>query len=345
MTDEQITYAQAGVNIDAANTALLRMKELIKATNTPGVLGGVGSFGGMFQLDMTGYTQPVLVSSIDGVGTKLKIAIDYNKHDTVGKDIVNHCVNDILVQGAKPLFFMDYFATGKLNSEILLSIVGGLSEACQANGVALLGGETAEMPGLYGVGDYDLAGNIVGIVERDRIITGQSVEPGDAIVGLASNGLHTNGYSLARYVLFEHSGMKVNDYVPELEAEIGEVLLQPHRCYYNSLYPALEKFDIHAMAHITGGGFYDNIPRVLPSDTRAVIDRRSWETPAVFRYIQQKGNIADHEMYRSFNMGIGMVVIISREQAPYFIDYLNNAGEQAVLLGDIQRGGHDVQIA
>lgn len=344
MPEEPVTYRKAGVDIDAAQSALLQMRELVRATQTPEVLADLGAFGGMFQLDLTRYQKPVLVASVDGVGTKLKVAVAAGRHDTIGHDLVNHCVNDILVQGARPLFFLDYFATGKLQPEVLVQVVKGLSEACQEVGCALLGGETAEMPGMYAEGDYDLAGAIVGVVERDAIIDGSRVGAGDAVIGLASNGLHTNGYSLARYVLFDLTNMRVDSYVPELGTSLGEELLRPHRCYLHSLIEATQRFDIHAMAHITGGGFYDNIPRVLPSDCRVVIDRRSWEVPFIFRLIQEKGNVPDPEMFRIFNMGIGMVVIVSREQSLALTEFLQTRGETAMLIGEVQRGGHDVQI-
>ncbi len=344
MPEEPVTYRQAGVDIDAANAALFRMKELIRATQTPEVLADLGAFGGMFQLDLSQYRQPVLVASVDGVGTKLKIAFAMGRHDTIGHDLVNHCVNDILVQGARPLFFLDYYATGKLQPEVLVEVVRGLSEACQEVGCALLGGETAEMPGMYAEGEYDLAGTIVGIVERDGIIDGSRVEPGDAVIGLASSGLHTNGYSLARYVLLELAGLRVDSYVPELGTALGEELLRPHRCYLRPLMEAMQTFDIHALAHVTGGGFYDNIPRVLPSDCRVIVDRRSWEVPFIFRLIQEKGSVPDPEMFRTFNMGIGMVLIAPREQSLPLIEFLQMRGETAMLIGEVQRGGHDVQI-
>ncbi len=344
MSDEHSTYQQAGVDIDAANATLHRMKDLIQATRTEGVLGGIGSFGGMFIPDFQKYRSPVLVSSVDGVGTKLKLAFAMNQHATVGHDIVNHCVNDILVQGARPLFFMDYFACGKLHPDVLLAVVQGLAEACRNAGMALLGGETAEMPGMYAENEYDLAGMIVGMVERDRIIDGSRVEQGDAVIGLASDGLHTNGFSLARYVLFEKAGLAPQMYVPELNGVIGDVLLTPHRCYLNAIWPMLDQYDIHAMAHITGGGFYDNIPRVLPSDHRVVIDRRTWDVPPVFHYIQSRGDVPEHEMFRTFNMGIGMVLIVPRDQSLVLMGDLNAAGEKAVMIGEVQRGSHDVQI-
>jgi phosphoribosylformylglycinamidine cyclo-ligase len=344
MPEEPVTYRQAGVDIDAANAALLRVKESIRATQSPEVLAGVGAFGGMFGLNLSEYRQPVLVASIDGVGTKLKIAFLMGRHDTVGHDLVNHCVNDILVHGARPLFFLDYFATGKLQPEVLEEVVKGLSEACLEVGCALLGGETAEMPGMYAEGEYDLAGTIVGVVEREHIIDGSRVQPGDAVIGLASNGLHTNGYSLARYVLLELAGMRVDSYLAELGTALGEELLRPHRCYLHPVMEALQQFDIHAMAHITGGGFYENIPRVLPSDCRVMIDRRSWEVPFIFRLIQEKGNVPDPEMFRTFNMGIGLVIIAPREQSLALVEFLQRQGESAILIGEVQRGGHDVQI-
>lgn len=344
MPEEPVTYRKAGVDIDAAHSALLRMKEMVRTTQTPEVLADVGAFGGMFRLDLPAYRQPVLVASVDGVGTKLKVAFAMGRHDTIGHDLVNHCVNDILVHGARPLFFLDYFATGKLQPEVLVDVVRGLSEACREAGCALLGGETAEMPGMYAEGEYDLAGTIIGVVDWDSIVDGSRVEPGDAVVGLASNGLHTNGYSLARYVLFELAGLRVDSYVPELGTTIGEELLRPHRCYLHPLMDVLQQFDVHAMAHITGGGFYDNIPRVLPSDCRVIIDRRAWEVPFIFRLIQGKGSVPDPEMFRTFNMGIGMVVIVPREQGLSLIEFLQMRGESAMLIGEVQRGGHDVQI-
>ena len=341
-----VTYAAAGVNIDAGNEAVLRMKEHIRSTFTPGVLADVGSFGAMYALDAAGVREPVLVSSVDGVGTKLKVAQMMNRHDTIGRDLVWHCVNDILVQGARPLFFLDYFGTGRLEPQIAAEVVKGLAEGCRAVGCALVGGETAEMPGMYQEGEYDLVGCIVGIVERGKILTGQRVAPGDVLVGLASEGLHTNGYSIARHILFDRAGLTVDRFLPELGTTLGEALLAPHRCYAPALLPILEsgQFDIHAMAHITGGGFYDNIPRVLPADCQAIVERRSWTTPPLFQLIQSLGSVPDSEMFRTLNMGIGMVLIVPAEQGIAIVHHLNGVGEQAALIGVVQRGSHEVQV-
>ena len=328
-------YAQAGVDIDTATEAVNRMKSHIKRTMTPGVLTGVGSFGGMFALSsLSGYTDPVLVSSIDGVGTKLNVAFEVDKHDTVGRDLVWHCVNDILVQGAKPLFFLDYFATGKVKPEVAEAIVKGMSDGCQAVGCALIGGETAEMPGLYQPGEYDLAGTIVGIVDRSRIIDGSRVGVGDVVLGLTSDGLHTNGYSLARKVLLRDAGVPLNKPLPELDGvTLGEALLWPHRCYANAILPMLPEGNVKAMAHITGGGFVDNIPRVLPDGVGVEIDQSSWTVPTLFRLIQSLGEVTEEEMYRVFNMGIGMVVIVPADAADQVSSQLSTAGETVVRLG------------
>jgi phosphoribosylformylglycinamidine cyclo-ligase len=339
-----ITYADSGVNIDAGNEAVLRMKQHIRSTFNSSVLADVGSFGGMFALDKNSYDEPVLVSSMDGVGTKLKVAFAMNKHDTVGRDLVWHCVNDILVQGAKPLFFLDYFATGKLDPQVAADVVKGLADGCRAAQCVLIGGETAEMPGMYTPGEYDIAGTIVGIVERSKIITGASVTPGDALIGLASDGLHTNGYSLARRVLFDAAGYSVETYIDTLGTTLGDALLAPHRCYAPAILPLLENFEIKAMAHLTGGGFYDNIPRSLPSDCSASIDRRSFQPLPIFDLIQNAGNVPDAEMFRTFNMGIGMVLAVERDQAGAIIEALLASGERAAMIGEVVKGGHEVQI-
>ncbi len=313
MSDEtQSAYARAGVDIDAATDAVSRMKAHIGTTLTPGVLTNVGSFGGMFALSALGQlSDPVLVSSIDGVGTKLKIAFATGRHDTIGRDLVNHCVNDILVQGARPLFFLDYFGTGRLEPGIAADVVKGLAQGCREAGCALIGGETAEMPGLYAPGEYDLAGCIVGLVERSQIVDGSSVAPGDIVIGLASDGLHTNGYSLARHALLDDAQMSLDAPVPELDGVcLADALLWPHRCYSRAVLPLLvdegwEK-TVKAMAHITGGGFVDNIPRVLPPDVGVEIDRAAWAVPPLFRLIQDKGGVSETEMFRVFNMGIGL---------------------------------------
>lgn len=347
MTEDRLTYRDAGVDIDAANEALQRMREHVRSTFTPGVLTDVGSFGGMYSLAaFSSMANPVLVSSIDGVGTKLKVAILVGKHDTIGSDLVNHCVNDILVQGARPLFFLDYFATGKLSPSVVVDVVKGLSEACRETGCALIGGETAEMPGLYTDTDYDLAGCIVGIVDHSKIVDGSHVQPGDTLVGLASSGLHTNGYSLARHVLLQSGENAISPYavVPQLGRTLSEELLIPHRCYASSILPLLDEFDIHGMAHLTGGGFYENIPRVLPSDCSVTIERRTWPVPPIFSLIQERGNITDSEMYRTFNMGIGFVIIVTPEEAPALAHRLNTAGESAYIIGNVHRGVHEVDI-
>ena len=331
-------YARAGVDIDAATDAVGRMKAHIKTTLTPGVLTDVGSFGGMFALSSLGSLQdPVLVSSIDGVGTKLKIAFATGRHDTIGKDLVSHCVNDILVQGARPLFFLDYFGTGRLEPGVAAEVVKGLAEGCRAAGCALIGGETAEMPGLYGPGEYDLAGCIVGIVERTKIVNGAAVTPGDIVLGLASDGLHTNGYSLARQALLEDGGMALNAPVAELGGvTLGEALLWPHRCYAPSVLPLLDlpPNSIKAMAHLTGGGFIDNIPRVLPNGVSVQIDKSAWEVPPLFRLIQDKGHVSEAEMFRVFNMGIGYVLIVSKNQVEDTLARLRESGETAYRLGE-----------
>jgi len=346
-TETRFTYRDAGVDIDAANEAVQRMKESIRSTFTPGVLTDVGSFSGMYALSaLSSYQEPVLVSSIDGVGTKLKVAITIGRHDTIGRDLVNHCVNDILVQGARSLFFLDYFATGKLSPAVVVDVVKGIADGCREAGCALVGDETAEMPGLYSEGDYDLAGCIVGIVDRSRIIDGSRVQAGDTVVGLASSGLHTNGYSLARRILLEDGDNSISPYehLPLLGRTLGEELLIPHRCYAPNLLPLLDEFDIHGMAHLTGGGFYENIPRVRPADCSVTIEPRNGPIPPIFSLIQERGNVPEPEMYRTFNMGIGFVLIVAAEQAPALAHRLNELGESAYIIGDVHRGVHEVDI-
>ncbi|PVV82883.1 phosphoribosylformylglycinamidine cyclo-ligase [Dehalogenimonas alkenigignens] len=324
---KQDAYAAAGVSIDAAVQAKERIKELAKATFTPGVLGGPGFFGGMFELP-SGFNKPVLVSSCDGVGTKLKIAAAMGKHDTVGIDIVNHSVDDILTCGAEPLFFLDYIAMGKLDPVIVADVVKGLSMACQEVSCALVGGETAEMPGLYHGNDYDLAGFIVGIVEKDRILHGRSIRPGDAVLGLPSTGLHTNGYSLARNVLGESPSAMAARY-STLDTPVGEALLKPHRSYLADLKPVLG--DVKGLAHITGGGFTDNIPRTLPPGTAVRISKGAWEVLPIFELIQKIGGVAEAEMYRVFNMGIGMVVFAD----PSKVAALMQSMPEAKIIGEV----------
>ncbi len=339
------TYADAGVSIDAGIEAVHHMKAHLRSTFTPNVLADVGTFGAMFALDETARSgEPVLVSSIDGVGTKLKIAFAMNRHDSIGRDLVSHCVNDILVQGARPLFFLDYFGTGKLSPHVAAEVVKGLADGCRAVGCALVGGETAEMPGMYQDGEYDLAGCIVGLVQKDKIIDGSRVAPGDALIGLASDGLHTNGYSLARHVLFDKAGLTVDQFIPELNTTLGDELLAPHRCYAPAILPLLDQFDVHAIAHLTGGGFYDNIPRALPADCQAVVDRRTWTPAPIFTLIQNLGGVPDAEMFRTFNMGIGLVLVVPAEQAPFLAERLNHAGENAAIIGSVIKGSNEVQI-
>ena len=335
-------YARAGVDIDAAVDAVGRMKAHVRTTLTPGVLTEVGSFGGMFALSALGALKdPVLVSSIDGVGTKLKIAFATGRHDTIGRDLVSHCVNDILVQGARPLFFLDYFGTGKLEPGVAAEVVKGLAEGCRAAGCALIGGETAEMPGLYGSGEYDLAGCIVGLVEQAKIVDGASVTPGDALLGLASEGLHTNGYSLARQALLEDAGMSLDAPVAELGGvTLGEALLWPHRCYAPAILPLLDlsPTPVKAMAHITGGGFVDNIPRVLPPGVGVRVERGAWEVPPLFRLIQTAGGVSEAEMFRVFNMGIGFVLSVPADAAEDTLARLRASGETACRLGEVVAG-------
>jgi phosphoribosylformylglycinamidine cyclo-ligase len=308
-------YRSAGVDIDAATKALAKVRELARSTFRPEVLSDIGSFGGLFRLDTTRYRKPVLVASTDGVGTKLKIAFATGRHGTVGYDLVAHSVNDILVQGARPLFFLDYLAMGKLDGELAASVVAGMAEACREFGLALLGGETAEMPGFYAPGEYDIAGTILGVVEEERVIDGSRVREGDRLVGLPSWGLHTNGYSLARKVFFEEEGLSPESCVEELGGTVGDVLLARHRCYLRELEPLLDGDVLHAMAHITGGGLTDNIPRVLPEGLGVRIDLRAWSLPPVFRYIRRKGSVPEADMLRTFNLGVGMVVMVAPENA------------------------------
>ena len=332
-------YKQSGVDIDAGNEVVRRIRSLAKGTFTPGVLSEIGSFGGLFSLSAAGMRDPVLVSSADGVGTKLRVAFMTGIHDTVGRDLVNHCVNDILVQGAIPLFFLDYLATGRLDPDVAVQIVEGLSIACRENGCALLGGETAEMPGFYADGEYDVAGFIVGAVDREHLIDGRTVRSGDVLIGLPSSGLHTNGYSLARRIAFDVAGLDVNDVVPELGTTLGDALLRPHRSYLPVIRPLLGTGLVRGMAHITGGGITDNLPRVLPEGRGAVIDRKSWQVPALFQWLQRQGGVPDEDMRRTFNMGVGLIVICGPDAADAVIDVLAGAGERdAVRIGEVQEG-------
>ena len=330
-------YAQAGVDIDVKMNAVGSIKQMVAATKTANVLGGIGAFGGLFKVP-AGRDQ-VLVASTDGVGTKLKVAAMTGRHDTVGQDIVNHCVNDILVQGAKPLFFMDYVGTAKVDPEVFRSVVSGLCKACKENHMALLGGETAEMPGIYPAGEYDLVGTIVGCVEKSKIITGKSIRAGDIIVGLHSGGLQTNGYSLARKVIFDHCQMSWKDKVPGTDKTFGDALLAVHKSFLKPVSALLaNKVNITGMAHITGGGFQDNIPRVLPNVVNAEIDRASWEVPTIFKFIQNQGHVDRDEMYRVFNMGIGFIVIIPKNQMEKATNILKAQHQPYHVIGVIRKG-------
>jgi phosphoribosylformylglycinamidine cyclo-ligase len=337
-------YAQAGVNIDAGNEAVRRMRAHVRSARTPGMLTDIGLFGGLYQMPK-GMQQPILVGSTDGVGTKLMLAVAMKKYDTVGQDLVNHCVDDILVQGARPLFFMDYFATGKLDPKVAEQIVKGLAQACRENKCALLGGETAEMPGLYHGKDFDLAGTVVGVVEKKKVIDGKKIRPGDVLIGLPSTGLHTNGYSLARKIFFEKMGLKPKQRIPELGTSIGEALLAVHRSYLPVVSPLLKKDQIKGMAHITGGGLTENLPRILPPKCKAIIYQGSWPIPAIFKMLVLNGRLDDNSMYRTLNMGIGMVLVVARAEAPKIIRTLEKKQEKAYFIGEIQAGSSRVEYA
>ena len=331
-------YREAGVDISAADEAKSRIKALARGTFNAAVLSEIGSFGGMFRPDLSGYADPVLVASTDGVGTKIQVAIAAGVHDTVGYDIVAHCVNDILVQGATPLFFLDYIALGRMDAVRVEQIVSGLARACAEFSCPLIGGETAEMPGTYAPDDYDLAGFIVGIVDRSHALTGEAVQEGDVLLGLPSSGLHTNGYTLARKVLFEKMGLGVDTRVPELGATVGEALLVPHRAYLGALEPLIERRKIRALAHITGGGFPGNIPRVLPKGLGARIVTSSWRVPPLFGLIQKGGAVSDDEMFRTFNMGIGMVVVAAPGDLHDVEHSLERRGETSFVIGSVVAG-------
>jgi len=332
-------YKASGVDIDAGNETVRRIRGLARSTFTSGVLSDIGSFGGLFRIEPGRYKDPVLVSSADGVGTKLKVAFMANRHDTVGQDLVNHCVNDILVQGAEPLFFLDYLATGRLSPSVAEAIVGGMAAACRENNCALLGGETAEMPGMYNEGEYDLAGFIVGIVDRERLINGRTIAVGDVLVGIPSSGLHTNGYSLARRIVFERLQLGVDSHVADLGRTVGEVLLEPHRSYLPVIGPLLEASRIKGMAHITGGGITDNLPRVLPHGTAAVVDAGSWPVPRVFAWLQDAGKVPAEDMMRTFNMGIGLICVTAKDQAePLIGELAARGGRDARVIGEIVPG-------
>ena len=328
-------YAEAGVDIDVMMNSLKRIGKKVKGTNTPGVVSEIGSFGGLFK---SPGKESLLVSSVDGVGTKLKVANMANKHTTVGQDLVNHCVNDILVQGAHPLFFLDYLGTASLAPKVFEDVVGGFCKACKENGAALLGGETAEMPGLYPKGEYDLVGTIVGTVERKKLITGKKIRKGDVLIGLPSTGLQTNGYSLARKVIFEKAGKKLSDLVPGTKTPFEKALLAIHKSYLNPVLAVMKKVDIHGMAHITGGGLYDNVPRVLPKNVDAVFDRSTWKTPAIFEFIEEAGKVDHEEMYRVFNMGIGYVLMVGKKDVEQTLKILKAEKQRAIIIGEVVAG-------
>jgi phosphoribosylformylglycinamidine cyclo-ligase len=338
-------YAAAGVDIDAKAAALSLARDAIRSTFTKGVLGDVGGFGGLFRPDFAGYREPVLVASTDGVGTKLKVAIETSRHDTCGADLVNHCVNDILVQGARPLFFLDYLATGRITPAVLREVIEGVARGCRENGTALLGGETAEMPGFYSDGDYDLAGTIVGVVDREKILDGSRIAEGDIALGLPSAGLHTNGYSLARKVFFGDLGARPSDPLARgSRTSIADALLAPHLSYLRSMEPLLDENLVHGMAHITGGGFYDNIPRVLPERLSVRIRSGSWPVPDVFEIIGREGRVSFEEMHRVFNMGIGMVVFVAPAELARVAAIWGERHVKWFAIGNVRAGDRTVEV-
>lgn len=334
-TPKPITYSEAGVDIERGATLVERIKPAIAKTNRLGVMGGVGGFGGLFDLKPLGYTDPILVSATDGVGTKLKLAITTGQHDTIGIDLVAMCVNDIIVQGAAPLFFLDYFATGKLNLDTATTVVNGIAQGCEIAGAALLGGETAEMPGMYAEGHYDLAGFCVGAVERERLIDGSTIRPGDKILGLASDGIHSNGYSLVRHII-EHKQRSLDEIIDA--QRLGEVVLAPTRIYVKPLLETHERFTLHGLAHITGGGITENLPRVLPTGVHAEISLDRWPVPPIFRWLAEAGPVSESEMLKTFNCGIGMIAIVEAEQANEITAYLQSLGETVYDIGKITTG-------
>ncbi len=339
-----ITYSDAGVDIDAATRATDKIKELARRTFNQRTLSEIGSFGGMFDGAFPNLAQPVLVASADGVGTKLKIAFITGVHNTVGRDLVNHCVNDILVQGARPLFFLDYIATGKLLPEVVAGIVEGIANGCRENGCVLLGGETAEMPDFYSTGEYDVAGFIVGVADRAKIIDGKQITPGDVLLALPSVGLHTNGYSLARKLFFEVAGYKTDTQLDELGMTVGTALLQPHLSYLKPLDGLLDSGMIKGLAHITGGGLTDNVPRILPTDCAVEIDKGSWPVLPIFKLMQEIGNVSEAEMYRTFNMGVGMVVVTSAQDFQKVESHLQQQGAAVYQIGKVTEGNREVLI-
>jgi len=337
---QSISYADAGVSIDNANRAVARIREFARSTFNDRTLTEIGSFGGMFSGAFPGMAEPILVASADGVGTKLKLAFETGTHNTVGADLVNHCVNDILVQGARPLFFLDYFATGKLEPDVTASVVEGMATACRENGCVLLGGETAEMPDFYPPGEYDLAGFIVGVVDKQKVIDGKNIKPGDVVLGIPSNGLQTNGYSLARKLFFEVGGYKSDTYLDELGSTVGEALLKTHQSFLRPLEGLLDSGLIKGLAHITGGGFLENIPRILPENVSVEIKRGTWPELPVFSVMQKLGNVDEKEMFRTFNMGIGMVVFCAETN----VQIIHEALQETFIIGTVKDGNKSVLI-
>jgi phosphoribosylformylglycinamidine cyclo-ligase len=337
LSDTTSTYRDAGVDIDAGNAFVKMIKPLVKATSRPEVLADIGGFGGLFSLNSSKYKNPVLVSGTDGVGTKLKLAFMADRHDTIGIDLVAMCVNDIVVQGAEPLFFLDYLATAKLDPEKAVQIVKGISEGCIQAGCALIGGETAEMPGFYAGEEYDLAGFTVGVVERDNIIDGSTITVGNTLIGIASSGLHSNGYSLARKIIFDRMGLGINDTLPGFDKTVADELLTPTRIYVKTILNLLRDFPINGIAHITGGGLLENVPRILPHGCKAVIKRSGWTIPAIFHLLQEGGNIEDGELLRTFNCGIGMVLAVPEKEAEEILIRLSGLNEQAFIIGEVAK--------
>lgn len=335
---ERMTYRSAGVDVEEGQRAVELMKGHVKETFNQNVLTGLGGFGGLFKLDLMNIKSPVLVSGTDGVGTKLKLAFMTDRHDTIGQDCVAMCVNDILCQGARPLFFLDYIAAGKLRAERAAEIVSGIAQGCKQAGCALIGGETAEMPGFYPEGEYDVAGFAVGIVDESKIITGAGIEPGDVIVGISSSGLHSNGYSLARKLFFETLQMKAADFLPGTKESLGEILLTPTKIYVKSVLEVMNRVDIKGIVHVTGGGFFENVPRILPPGVSARIQLGSWEIPSIFQMIQSLGNIDVNEMYKTFNMGIGMMLVVKPADVNQMMEILRSCGEETAVIGEITEG-------
>lgn len=339
-----LTYRDAGVDVEEGQRAVELMKQHVKATFNKSVLTGLGGFGGLFKPDLTGLRSPVLVAGTDGVGTKLKLAFMTGRHDTIGQDCVAMCVNDILCQGAKPLFFLDYIASGRLQAERAAEIVGGIARGCQLAGCALIGGETAEMPGFYPEGEYDVAGFALGIVDEAKIITGADIEAGDVIIGIASSGLHSNGYSLVRKLFFHELSMTIEDQPPGFSKSLGEVLLTPTKIYVKPVLELIKEINVKGLVHITGGGFYENVPRILPGNVTAAIQLGTWEIPQIFQLIQEKGKIDEGEMYKTFNMGIGMMAVVRQQDAEGALEIIRGQGEAAEIIGQIVEGDGQVML-